>query len=44
MAAGAVPTHGTTPTHYFLTLCLRIAIPITNYEQGDNPGREKLTL
>ena len=31
-------------TEVFLALCLRIVVAITNYERGDDPGREKLTL
>jgi len=31
-------------TEVFVALCLRIVITITNYERGDNPGREKLKL
>jgi transposase len=31
-------------TEVFVALCLRIVIAITNYERGDNPGREKLKL
>jgi hypothetical protein len=28
----------------FVALCLRIVVAITNYERGDDHGREKLTL
>jgi len=31
-------------TEVLLALCLRVVIAITNYERGDDPGREKLTL
>ena len=31
-------------TEVFLVLCLRVVVAITNYEQGDDPSREKLTL
>jgi len=31
-------------TEVFVALCLRIVIAITNYERGDDPGREKLKL
>jgi hypothetical protein len=31
-------------TEVFLALCLRVVVAITNYERGDDPGREKLTL
>jgi hypothetical protein len=31
-------------TEVFLALCLRIAVAITNFEQGSDPGREKLKL
>jgi hypothetical protein len=31
-------------TEVFLALCLRIVVAITNFEQGEDPGREKLTL
>jgi hypothetical protein len=31
-------------TQVFLALCLRLVVAITNYERGDDPGREKLTL
>ena len=31
-------------TEVFLALCLRLVVAITNYERGDDPGREKLTL
>ncbi|MXV64206.1 IS5/IS1182 family transposase, partial [Natronorubrum sp. JWXQ-INN-674] len=31
-------------TEVFVALCLRIAIAITNYERGHDPGREKLKL
>ena len=31
-------------TEIFLALCLRVVVAITNYERGDSPGREKLTL
>ena len=33
-----------TRTETVLTLCLRIVVVITNYEQGDDPGRGKFTL
>ncbi|RQG94745.1 IS5/IS1182 family transposase, partial [Natrarchaeobius oligotrophus] len=26
----------------YLGLCLRVIVAITNYEQGENPGRTKL--
>ena len=28
----------------FLALCLRLVVAITNYERGDNPGREMLKV
>ena len=28
----------------FLALCLRLVVAITNFERGDDPGREKLKL
>ena len=31
-------------TQVFLALCLRLVVVITNFERGDNPGREKLKL
>ncbi|RKS75837.1 DDE family transposase [Haloarcula quadrata] len=31
-------------TEVFIALCLRIVVAITNFERGDDPGREKLTL
>ena len=31
-------------TGVFVALCLRLVVAITNYERGDDPGREKLTL
>ena len=32
-----------TRAQVFLALCLRLVVIITNYERGDNPGREILT-
>ncbi|MGM0718424.1 MAG: transposase, partial [Halobacteriota archaeon] len=31
-------------TEVFLALCLRLVVAITNFERGDDPGREKLKL
>ena len=31
-------------TEVFLALCLRLIVAITNFERGDDPGREKLKL
>ena len=31
-------------TEVFVALCLRIVVAITNFERGDDPGREKLKL
>ena len=31
-------------TEVFLALCLRLVVVITNFERGDDLGREKLTL
>ncbi|MDB2239129.1 transposase [Halorubrum ezzemoulense] len=31
-------------TQVFLALCLRLVVVITNFERGDDPGREKLKL
>jgi len=31
-------------TEVFLALCLRLVVAITNFERGDDPGREKLRL
>ena len=31
-------------TQVFLALCLRLVVAITNFERGDDPGREKLKL
>ena len=31
-------------TEVFLALCLRLVVAITNFERGNNPGREKLKL
>jgi hypothetical protein len=31
-------------TEVFLALCLRLVVAITNFERGDDPGRERLKL
>ena len=31
-------------TQVYLSLCLRLVIALTNYERGDNPGREKIRV
>jgi hypothetical protein len=31
-------------TEVFLALCLRVVVAITNFERGDDPGREKFKL
>jgi len=31
-------------TEVFLALCLRLVVAVTNFERGDEPGREKVKL
>jgi hypothetical protein len=31
-------------TEVFLALCLRLVVAVTNFERGEDPGREKLKL
>ena len=36
------PEAASTQEHNFVALCFRVLVTITNYEQGENPGRTKL--